>query len=223
MNGIPWRLAVVVCALLVALGCSSGTTTTPPPGGGTPYSGIFTGAKETGVIDVSVAPGGMQTKDLQPLAMLQVTGSIRLVGGMTINVTGTYDDVTKQLSLSGGGYSFTGTGSADGINGSYMGPNGSGVFTILTGQTVTPYCGTYAGDAMGSWNFVVSGSSLSGAAVDSGGSGDTLTGTVSGGMVSITTKAMSTATGSIAGNMATGTWQSASGLKGTWTGTAGCK
>lgn len=217
-------VALVAAVALGTPGCSSTPSTGDAGGvGGTPYSGVFTGAKESGVIDVVVSSGGAQTKDIRLQSLLQVTGSIRLVGGMTINVTGTYDDVTKQLTLSGGGYSFTGTGASDGVNGTYMGPNGSGVFTVLTGQTVTVYCGSYAGDAMGSWNFVVSGSSLSGSAVDSGGGGDTFTGTVNGGMVSITSKAMSTASGTISGNTATGTWQSAGGKKGTWTGTAGCK
>ena len=73
------------------------------------------------------------------------------------------------------------------------------------------------------WNFVVDAGKLSGTAVESSGDGDLLTGTVTNGTdVALTTKNDTTASGKIEGTKASGTWQSAGGSKGTWTGTAGC-
>ncbi|GAC1545843.1 MAG: hypothetical protein NVS3B10_09910 [Polyangiales bacterium] len=94
--------------------------------------------------------------------------------------------------------------------------------TVLAGASATPYCGTFAGDANGVWNFVVNASTVSGSAVDSKGNGDTLNGTVDGsGTIALTSKNGTNAPGKIVGSGATGTWANGT-AKGTWTGTAGC-
>jgi hypothetical protein len=224
---------VLACVLAAgAAGCSSSSTgsdgssgssgATTNPTGGTTYKGTFTGkGNDGGSIDVTVASATTAAKDLHPLTVLQVSGTVKPSGGAAVAVTGTFDDATKQLTITGGGYSFTGTATSDGVTGTYTGPKGTGNFSVLTGSSATPYCGTFAGDASGIWNFVVNGSSLSGSAIDSQGNGDTLTGSVTGGSVSITTKNGSTATGSISGTTANGTYANGA-VKGTWTGTAGC-
>ncbi len=200
---------------------SSGTSGTPA-GAGTTYKGTFTGAgNDGGAISVTVAAPTTTTKTVHILAVQQVTGTVKVSGGAAVTVTGTFDDVTKQLTITGGGYSFTGTATTAGVTGTYTGPKGAGNFTVLAGASATPYCGSFSGDATGVWNFVVNDANLSGSAVDSEGNGDTLTGTVTSGAVSITTKNGTTATGTISGNAATGTYVNGT-TKGSWTGTAGC-
>ena len=127
-------------------------------------------------------------------AIVQASGTITIVGGQTILLTGTYDTVTQMINLSGGGYTLTGTvGTNNGVltfSGTYMGPNGAGGFVtekVLQRppqpNQITAYCGTYveSGDN-GTWNFTVSNSgSLYGqyaSTVD--GEGGILTGEVTG-------------------------------------------
>lgn len=199
---------------------SSGSTTT----GGTTYKGTFAGAGgDGGAIEVTVAAAGAKTQTIHILAIQQVTGTLHVSGGGAVTITGTFDDATKQLSITGGGYSFTGTATSDGVNGSYTGPKGSGKFTVFASATATPYCGTFAGGATGVWNFVVNEGKVAGSAVTNTGDDDTLTGTVTNGTVNMTTGNGSTADGKIEGTTATGTWKNVAGnVQGTWTGTAGC-
>jgi hypothetical protein len=228
-------ITLMLAGAFALLGCSSSdssaTSGSPsssgspsPAAGSTEYKGTFAGAGgEGGSIDVTVATSGTTTKAVHPLAVQQVTGTVRVTGGASITVTGSFDDATKTLTITGGGYSFTGSATSDGASGTYTGPTGKGAFTVLAGANAIPYCGTFAGGAKGVWNFVVNGAVLSGTAIDDKGNPDTLTGTVTGNAVSITTKNASTAAGTISGSAAMGTYENkAANLNGTWTGTAGC-
>jgi mucin-19 len=199
---------------------SSGSTST----GGTTYKGTFAGAGgDGGAIDVTVAAAGAKTQTIHILAVQQVTGTLHLSGGGSVTITGTFDDATKQLSITGGGYSFTGTATSDGVTGTYSGPKGNGTFTVFASASATPYCGTFAGGATGVWNFVVNEGKVAGSAVTDGGDEDTLTGTVTNGTIDMTTTNGSTADGAIEGTTATGTWKNVAGnVEGTWIGTAGC-
>jgi hypothetical protein len=82
-----------------------------------------------------------------------------------------------------------------------------------------------AGDDDGTWNFVVSGTTLPGSALTSSGTAAPLDGTVNAGAVTIVNPANPTgpplATGTITGTTATGTWDTGAGQSGTWTGN-GC-
>ncbi|HEY7029319.1 MAG TPA: hypothetical protein VH438_17015 [Gemmatimonadales bacterium] len=160
-------------------------------------------------------------------ASLTVTGTLTLVSPAagTEALTGTYDDATNQLDLSGGGYTFTGV--FDGtsrLEGTYTGANGPGLFvTALDAGNAIAFCGTFDGDEDGTWNFVVNGTSLSGSALTSSGNVAPLDGTVAGTDITIVNPANPTgpalATGTINGNNASGTWDDGAGSSGTWTGT----
>ena len=79
---------------------------------------------------------------------------------------------------------------ANGITGTYSGPNGSGNFSVLAGASSKAYCGTYgvgtANSGAGVWNFTVNGESLVGSFAQIDGKGGALTGTVTGDKVDIT-------------------------------------
>jgi len=160
---------------------------------------------------------------------LTVTGTLTLVSPAagTQALTGTYDDATNQLDLSGGGYTFTGV--FDGtsrLEGTYNGANGAGLFvTALDLGNAVAFCGSFAGDDDGTWNFVVNGTTLSGSALTSSGNAAPLDGTVTAGAVSIVnpldTQGPPLATGTITGTTATGIWDDGQGSSGTWTGN-GC-
>lgn len=222
--------SIIACTLFLVLGlvgCSSDSTgtnsgtssgsTSGTPGGGTQYKGTFAGKGEGGAIDVTVAAasgGAVAEKSIHIMATLTVSGTLKITGGETITLTGTYDDVTKTLTVTGGGYTFTGTFGASGITGTYNGPKGSGSFAVLSGAGSKAYCGTYAGKSSGVWNFTINGTTLLGSYSDANGTGGPLTGSATAdGKVDMPNVK---ATGQITGDTATGTYEG-----GTWTG-KGC-
>ena len=79
---------------------------------------------------------------------IPATGTLLLIGGGVVALTGSYNLSTGVLTLSGGGFTLTGTFSNGAITGTYTGPGGaSGTFAVIprTGgafSTVTSYCGT---------------------------------------------------------------------------------
>jgi hypothetical protein len=222
------RFFVCAVALILIAGCSSssdsssgGTGSSGSSGtaaGTTAYKGTFAGKGEGGSIDVSVAnASGTASKSLDILAILQVTGTLKITGGATSTITGTYDDATKTLTITGGGYTFTGKLSATGITGSYSGPNGAGTFGVLSGADSKAYCGTYTGETAekgGVWTFTVSGTVVVGSFSGNSGGGGNLNGTATAdGKVNMTYEG-GTATGTISGDTASGTASSGS----SWTG-----
>ncbi len=221
-----WLLCVIVVAFGVS-GCSSDTSSTTSstsggtsgtPTGGTQYKGTFAGKGEGGAIDVNVANnGGTSTKDIHPLTTFTVTGTIKITGGATAQITGTFDDATGTLTITGGGYTFTGKLSANGISGTYSGPNGSGAFSVLSGGTSKNYCGTYgvgtSTTGAGVWNFTINGSTLVGSFSGTDGQAGPLSGTVTGDKVDINAGG---AKGTVSGDTASGTYD-----KGSWAG-KGC-
>jgi hypothetical protein len=162
-------------------------------------------------------------------ASLTVTGTLTLVSPAAGSqaLTGTYDDATNQLDLSGGGYTFTGVFDGNSrLEGTYAGANGPGLFvTALDLGNAVAFCGTFDGDDDGTWNFVVNGTTLSGSALTSSGDAAPLDGTVTAGAVSIVNpldpQGPPLATGTITGTSATGLWDDGQGSSGTWTGN-GC-
>lgn len=235
-------LSILTCAALMVIGtagCSSdttgtssgstsgGTTSSGSSGtsgatGGTQYKGTFAGKGEGGSIDVTVssAAGDVTQKSIHVMATLQVTGTLKISGGTTSVISGTFDDVSNTLTITGGGYTFTGKLAANGISGTYSGPNGSGNFSVLSGAASKAFCGTYGAGAStsgaGVWNFTVNGTALVGSFSDLTGAGGALTGTVAAdGKVDIKSTG-GTATGAITGDTANGTYPG-----GSWTG-KGC-
>ena len=216
---------------LFAVGCDgsgySGGTSAHP----TTYDGTFTGSSGTsGTLSLTITPPGATTQSaLMPLVVTtdSVIGGIHITGGGDTIVNGTFTTPSGPLSVSGGGYTFTGTRSNGVLSGTFAGPGvTSGAFTALvsTGsQPVSIFCGTFSGSDSGSWNLAMSGSNLSGSFT--GGAGSSfLTGTRSGDHVSLTF-VNGSATGTLEDYWSTvsGTWMTNGGSQsGTWTGSWSC-
>jgi len=231
--------SMAVLSGFIALGlgaCSSNDNGGGGGGGTSSFVGTVVGGAnndESGSLTFDIAgtalapPASITTMSS---ATLTVTGTLTLVSPAagTQALTGTYDDATNALDLSGGGYAFTGVfdGTTSRLDGTYNGANGAGLFvTALDLGNAVAFCGTFAGDDDGTWNFVVNGTALSGSALTSSGNVAPLDGTVTAGAVSIVNpldlQGPPLATGTITGTSATGTWDDGQGSSGTWTGN-GC-
>ncbi len=219
-------------ALVLLSACSDGGSGDNGGGSGadtiTTFVGILSSddAAESGAISIVISspnpappvPTGIS------YAIVAAQGTMTVLGGSSVDLTGSYDDGAKSVSLSGGGYSFT--GGFDGANrleGTYTGPASQGTFVSAKSDgSVTAYCGSYGGDDQGLWNFVVDGQKVLGQAVSSlSGTNLPLDGSISSGNISIkfpgTQQVL--ATGSRNGTSVSGSWADPnSSDQGTWTG-----
>jgi len=195
----PWTknrhlwTATLTLSLVVGMalwnGCSDDDEGENPGGGGsnnTSFVGVFSNGDENGSMNVTVNTTALAPKSpfapLRPAsfsranhaaeAVVTASGVLRIVGGGTVNLTGTYNNVSDSLALNGGGYAFTGehdtTGVYDSMTGQYTGPNGPGFFAALTGLTgASSYCGTFATSGStgltGSWDFISANGQIRGA------------------------------------------------------------
>ena len=208
-------------AALVLTACgddSTGPSNSTAPGGtaAVAMKGIFVGAASDGDIDITIAANAGSA------ASVGVTGCVYLSAAACTAATGTYVVASKGLtfSTSSPALTFAGTYSNGKVEGGFTGAD-AGDFVVRDGASVTAYCGTFTGDASGTWNFVISGNALSGVYDDGSGSA-ALSGTKSGSSVSITF-AGGTAAGTLSGATASGSW--AAGVDaGTWSGSSsGCR
>lgn len=220
----PLRLLGVALALtLIWTGCDSNDDADPDP---TPTVQTFTGTMASGSESGSLS---------LTIDGTDVTGTYSLAdagnrGGTYPPLTGTYDPDTGTVTMSGGGFSFTGTISGSTFSGTYTNPDGStGTFTTyLEGSSdedeVRVYCGTYdTAQDDGTLNLIVRGTDLLGVAVAYGDDDPTgLRGRVNG--VDITvwleegSEAQPVANGTFAADFSTaqGTIAAADGNTGSW-------
>jgi hypothetical protein len=227
------RLRSLVALACIGLGASgaacSGATTpgegsTPPPAVVTgEYQGELSGANETGVLVVTIesnttAPARARWLDVPSLET--ALGTLTLSGGVTVDLSGTFDPSSGALSLSGGGYAFAGSITNGSLGGSYTGPNGSGSFSLVPGGASQFFCGSFDGSDSGVWNLVVGASSAAGSLASASGAVP-FTCTVSGATLSCSGANGVVATGSIAGGVASGDWHDGKGGNGKWKGTSG--
>ena len=242
--------ALMAGGLLVLTACGGDSTNPVAPtggGGSTTFVGTFAGSGgENGTLQIAIptsltaaiegseAPTAINFGPLVLRAIaatLQVSGTLTFVGGGSVALAGTYDDVTRALVVSGSGYTFEGTLSADfkSLSGTFTGPT-SGSFSTLTTSSggVTTYCGTYSGDDSGVWNIVIISATgqVSGTWADIGGDAGLIAGQLTGTSLDLTdpNEPNTTATGTLQGTSLSGTWSSASeGSTGTFSGsTGGC-
>lgn len=232
------RFIVFAVALVLVGGCSSSTdgtgsssgTSGAPATGGPAFRGTLTGKGESGIVDVTL-PSGAKVASVNPLAGepagSTVIATINLGNGKTFSLTGTWDDATKTLSITGGGYSLTGTLSGSTLSGTYSGPNGAGSFALQASVSgaVNVYCGTYMGTGGGgTWNLVQGGDNkLSGSYTPTAGGSGLLTGTLTGSAIALNVSSGGAANGTISGDTINGTYGAppAATDGGTWTGTKG--
>lgn len=225
-------------ASLVGCGDSDDTSGSPQGGGGgTPnggtqlaagsYRGVFTGDSDMGSIEV-VVPADSHAASLHLLhdgTTTPLTGTITPAGGEPVQLTGTYDPATGALSLSGGGYTLTGTVSSGGFSGSYTGPNGSGSFQATSdadGSTKV-YCGGIAGTATGALTLLVKGATATGYVLPDGKNPAHLSCTITGSDIEcgVTEHPTVEVSGSSNDSGWSGTWKNnGNDDNGTWTATS---
>ena len=202
---------------------------TPSP---TTFQGTVAGGGDGGTLEVTIQAAVGVAASAATLNDLEVSGILRLASGSS-GLSGTYDDTTRQVLLSGDGFTLDGTVSPDGseLAGSGLAPDGaSGTFTTLnTALDPTNYCGTYSGGESGTWNVTTSTSGrVTGSFAGTGGAG-IIGGTLTGTSVSVTYvgEERGTASGTVQGTSVSGTWRDTTGAaprpSGTFTGnTTGC-
>ena len=172
MNSRSKRAFVVVAAGLAAAcsGGKSGDASTTINGPTTTYRGAFADKNSTGTMSVDVAStAASQSVSLptgiaaQAIASASANGTLVLVSGVTVKLSGSFLVSSGALSLTGSGYSMTGTLASGAIGGTMSGPNGAGKFSVQppsssSGSESKTYCGTYATNGDDGWfNLVISG------------------------------------------------------------------
>jgi len=156
------------------------------------YDGTFASADFSGTVAVTVptasasiaAPvtGPAPSFDLNGASAINVTATLHITGGGTVNLTGTLNGVA--LAMAGTGYTFSGTltgsGTSRQISGTFTDPNGNtGTFSVhvsASGTHAKAYCGAYTGTDNGdpdggTFNLVI-GSEGSGGAIIVNSNGD---------------------------------------------------
>ena len=212
------RTALVLVAVLGLAVGACGKKSTEPKTTST-YAGTFAGSSGgTGV-------SGSMTVDLAGTP----AGTL-LVSGTSIALTGTYDSASEAVTLSGGGYSFSGTRSGSILSGIFTAPGPiTGGFVLTSGRSVRVYCGTSAsatpGGPTGTINLVITGSTIVGLAVKTQtGEVTVLNGTSSGSTVTILnpgdpSSTFATGTLNAGPDTLSGTYDDGAGDTGTWNAT----
>ena len=139
---------LALATMVFAAGCGSGVLDAgfPPiiTGGGGGGGGAA--AAYTGAIADSLHRGALA---LTVTGGTTVSGLVTFVGGPTVPVSGSADSATASITVTGSGYTLTGTTHSGTVQGTYTAPGGGiGYFAAasdtLTQMTHTTYCGTYA-------------------------------------------------------------------------------
>ncbi len=239
MSGASARLlAACATGLFVTIAaCSSNTSTGASGNTSTTLVGVVADSTESGTITLTVgtglsgalvgfAPVSVPRSPTIIAAVVSASGTLKLAGGSTISLSGTYDTGSGALSVSGGGYTLTGTYANGVLSGTFTGPHGSGGFSTQTSSstnTATTYCGTWVATDGSNDHGVFNAVFTSGAAVavayslknastfegvgTVSGSSFTITGTVRTSNGTFT----GTATGAISGSSVSGTFSSPDG------------
>ena len=235
--------ALMAGGLLVLTACSTNPIAPTGSGGPTTFVGTFAGSGgQNGTLEItiqgslaaSVEDSGAPTLVINfgPLvlravaATLSASATLTFVGGGSVELIGAYDDVTRVVAASGGGYSFEGSLSPDftSLVGAFTGTT-SGNFSTLTTSSggVTTYCGTYSGDDSGVWNIAIISATgqVSGTYADDLGDAGLIAGQLTGTSLAVTDPGEPgvSASGTLQGNSLSGTWSDASDPGQTYTGT----
>jgi hypothetical protein len=234
---------VALVGMLAA--CSSdepaggGSTTTTTLSGSLAASDGRTGSLTlSGEVPSASAVAGPTAVSLSVRALITLTGTVSLSDGTTATLTGTWDNVSGDITITGGGYSFVGTLVNGALSGPFSGPSVTGFFSLRVAATSAGsdvYCGTFTGrepedDPLGNpsfgpdngtWNLVVTGPDVDVIVLSDEGSPAVLGGTRSGQTVTITIPGAGSATGTISGaadEFVKGTYTVAGGGYGTFQG-----
>jgi hypothetical protein len=214
-------LAPVIVALA---GCGGSDPSGPGGSTGTSISGSLAATDgRTGSLTLT-SPSPSPASGIAPAppamagsssGIITLTGTVSLSDGTTASLSGTWDTGTGALSVSGGGFTFSGLFSGGHLSGSFTGPSITGVFSLQAGSAsagATVYCGTYTGRQPeslpgggtgqgpdnGTWNLVVGATSVDVIVLSASGEPAALSGTRSGSTITLTVPG-GTAVGTIKG------------------------
>ena len=169
----------------------------------------------------SIRAAGLRIK--QEDSFTQVSGTLNVAGAAGVALGGSYDSSTNNVSLSGGGFTLTGTISGAVLSGAYTGPSSSGEFSALnsTQTSVTAYCGTFSDGGTFTMQVSANGTVSGVAGPSTGQAGDTFAGQLNGINLSFSDPSgNTTGTGIIQNGIVNGTLGGAHGA-GTFTGSTG--
>ena len=238
MNRSTVGRAALAGLALLALSCKSDKSTGPGSAGyaGT-YAGIIAGQTTSGTLTITIPTAAAAAPARGPIAVasdldavVTLTGTLKIAGGSSYAITGSFDNVAGTLSgVTAGPYTITGGFVGGKFTGTWTGPGGTaGGFSLLSvpaGGSALALCGIFTGSDNGVWNLSIVGASMAGVAANSSGA-LRLTGSFNasnGAMTGIASPDDATlaASGTLAtpANTASGSW-SAGGGTGTWSGSA---
>lgn len=151
-----WRIAgALAVAAAVAMGCSDGGTAASAPQTATLIGTISTASVSgTLTLDIPTALAPVRASAAPTAHMsgpVPVTGNCVVQGGPTVALNGTYDAATGALSVSGSGFTFSGTVLNGVLTGTFTTPGGeTGGFSAADGasSTIVAFCGTYTETAV---------------------------------------------------------------------------
>jgi hypothetical protein len=144
---------------LFAAACGDSTTGTDGGAGTTTFEGIVAGDSASGLLSgklsltietasLSVAAPAPAFSIAGAEASVKVSGTFTPVGASVITLTGTYDDATKKLSVSGGTLNFNGTFSNGEITGTFTNSSGGGGSFSTSSKSGTSPIYSFCGNAV---------------------------------------------------------------------------
>lgn len=157
----PWIVLTIVVSTLGFLpACDDDDDRHHPlePGSmDTPFTGMFTGPGDGGLMTLSVSLAAADLSAARPAAgsathSVDAVATLSLDSGGTVNLSGTYTEENDSLHVSGQGYTLTGVYDASepvpGITGEFTGPLGAGLFDVSIGgsNSIGVLCGEHTQD-----------------------------------------------------------------------------
>jgi len=230
-----WRRALRVplfltlASLFALAACSDESGGGPPDPEVVEYQGVFGSATTAGRLAFATASADVHLLAARAAAGIPLSGTMDFIDGTAqVVLTGTLNG--NSLSLTGGGYTFTGT-QADGvISGTFTGSqNGSFTATLVPdGGFLIQLCGEYDGDDSGVFSLTIDGDRSGGVIIvpDDGSAGQTGRARPKAGTANeievlpdaFPTLVVATGTLNAAQNQVSGTWDDGQDNSGTFSG-----
>ena len=134
MSRVKILIALVCVSIATVVACKKNNPNSPT--NSTTYQAVLAGTTgQTGTLSVTVAATvALAAPDrfelpwvtaLHAQSTVTSTGTMRIVGGSTLSLTGTFDTAAKTLNLSGSGTTLTGTVTGAALSGTYVGAAGA--------------------------------------------------------------------------------------------------
>jgi hypothetical protein len=222
-----FRTLILTAVLVTLAGCAKNEPSGPVGATGTSISGSLAAADgRTGSLSLTSptpppvagagVPAGPSAAPGASMGIINLTGTVSLSDGTNATLTGTWDTGTGALSVTGGGFTFSGTMAGGHLSGGFTGPSITGLFSLqvsTTSSDLTVYCGTFTGrtpEALpsggtgqgpddGTWNLVVGATTVDAIVLSDGGDQVVLEGTRSGTSITLSVPG-GTAAGTISGS-----------------------